>query len=71
MLFDLTSDHQVLLSKPSAYGLSGNSLQWFRFYIADRKQGTSCANEKSNDLPVIQGVSQGSILDLLLFVIDK
>ena len=51
-----TVDHQILLSKLSAYGLSGNSLQWFRSYITDRKQRTSCGNEMSNELPVTHGV---------------
>ena len=64
-----TVDHQILLSKLSAYGLSGNSLQWFRSYITDRKQRTSCRNEMSNELPVTHGVPKGSILGPLLFVI--
>ena len=64
-----TVDHQILLSKLSAYGLSGNSLQWFRSYITDRKQRISCGNEMSNELPVTHGVPQGSILGRLLFVI--
>ena len=55
-----TVDHQMLLSTLSAYGWSGNSLQWFRSYITDRKQRTSCGNEMSNELPVTHGVPQGS-----------
>ena len=64
-----TVDHQMLLSTLSAYGWSGNSLQWFRSYITDRKQRTFCGNEMSNELPVTHGVPQGSILCPLLFVI--
>ena len=65
-----TVDHQILLSKLSAYGFSGNSLQWFRSYITDRKQRTSCGNEMSNEFLVTHGVPQGSILGpcCLLFI---
>ena len=64
-----TVDHQILLSKLSAYGLSGNSLQWFSSYITDRKQRTCCGKEMSNELPVTQGMPQGNISGPLLFVI--
>ena len=61
MFLDLTKafdtvGNQTLLSKPSEYGLSANSLQWFCSYINDRKQHTSCGNEMSNELPVTHGV---------------
>ena len=37
-----TMDCGNLLSKLSAIGLFGNSLQWFRSYVTERKQRTSC-----------------------------
>ena len=61
MFLDLTKafdtvGNQTLLSKPSEYGLSTNSLQWFCSYINDQKQRTSCGNEMSNELLVTPGV---------------
>ena len=53
-----TVDHGILLSKLSAIGLSGNSLQWFRSYVTERKQRTSCENELSGELPVTHGFPQ-------------
>ena len=64
-----TVDHGILLSKLSAIGLSGNSLQWFRSYVTERKQRTSCENEFSSELPVTHGAPWCNILGTLLFVI--
>ena len=65
--FDMV-DHQILLCKLSACGLSANSFQWSRSYITDRKQRTSCGNEMSKELPVTHGVPQGNILGPLFVI---
>ena len=66
-----TVDHQIFLSKLSAYGLSGNSPQWYSSYITDRKQRTCMLweGDVDNELPVTQGVPQDNISGPLLFVI--
>ena len=64
-----TVDHGILLSKLFSIGLSGNYLQWFRSYVTERKERTSCENEFSSELLVTHGVPQGSIIGPLLFAI--
>ena len=57
-----TVDHGILLTKLSSMGVSFNDLEWFRSYLSNRRQQTSCGNELSESLPVTLGVPQGSIL---------
>ena len=49
---------------------STTQFKWFESYLNGRMQCTSCSAELSDLLPVTHGVLQGSILDLLLFLID-
>ena len=64
-----TLSHSKLLSKLTAYGISGNELDWFTSYLFHRQQLVNYGNHSSKPYSISSGVPQGSILGPLLFVI--
>ena len=64
-----TIDHTILLDKLCRYGIRGVTLNWFKHYLNDRKQFVSYNNTTSASMKVTCGVSQGSILGPLLFIL--
>ena len=62
-----TVDHARLLSKLPAYGIIGRELHWFESYLFNRKHFVVFDGIKSEEVSVICGVPQGSILSPLLF----
>ena len=47
----------------------GTELEWFKSYLKNRKQFVSIKNKSSPLLDILLGVSQGSILGPLLFLL--
>ena len=62
-------DHNILLSKLKHYGTRGVAYSWFESYLNDRKQYVSINGYNSRHLSISLGVSQGSVLGQLLFLI--
>ena len=62
-----TLNHDLLIAKLEAYGLSINSLRYICSYLSQRLQRTSVNNSFSQWKDIIAGVPQGSILGPLLF----
>ena len=62
-----TINHDVLLAKLKAYGLSHNALAFMLGYLKNRSHMVNINNNFSTWKEIITGVSQGSILGPLLF----
>ena len=64
-----TVNHRILISKLRKYGIRSHILQWFESYLKNRKQFVWIKNFKSQIKSITCGVSQGSILGSLLFIL--
>ena len=63
-----TIDHDILLSRiSSTFGIRDKALKLIETYLLDRKQKIKLNNFYSQDLPLLFGVPQGSVLGPLLF----
>ena len=64
-----TVDHVILLAMLEKYGIQGNSLEWFKSYLKDRKQVCSVNVKVSAAKNIKCGVPQGSNLGPILFLL--
>ena len=64
-----TVDHDILLSKLSAFGICGETHCWFKTYLKNRKQFCNVEGQKSSTNRIDGGIPQGSCLGPLLFII--
>lgn len=64
-----TVDHGLLLFKLERYGVRGPMLEWLRSYLSGRRQKVKFMGCISQEVAVVSGVPQGSILGPLLFLI--
>ena len=64
-------DHEVLLVKMAAYNFHQHTVKWFRSYLSGRRFSTiiETAMSETRELGGL-GVSQGSVLGSLLFVLS-
>ena len=65
-----TADHAILLRRlNTSFGIRGKALEWFSSYLLGRSLCTLFDGDKSDSSDLRFGVSQGSCLDPLLFVV--
>lgn len=64
-----TVNHAILLKKLEHYGIRGIAGTWFSSYLSNRQQIVTINNTTSTSEPISYGVTQGSVLGPLLFLI--
>ena len=60
-------NHGMLLENLKRTGVTASALNWFTSYLSKRQQCVRISNKLSSPLKMMHGVTQGSIIGLLLF----
>jgi len=66
--FDIVS-HVELVNILSNFGIKNSSLKWFKSYLLGRKQKVKINNITGEKILITFGVSQGSVLGPILFIL--
>ena len=64
-----TVDHELLVEKLNVYGICAAANKWLQNYLPNRKQYVVINDDCSDLLDMTCGVSQGSVLGPILFII--
>ena len=64
-----TLEHTAIFQKLERYGIRGNTLEWFKSYLSNRKIRVKINNTTSKEFLINYGTPQGSCLGPLIFLI--
>ena len=64
-----TINHQILLRKLENYSIRGPAKDWFESYLRNRHQIVKIGDTLSDEMQIVCGVPQGSILGPILFLL--